>query len=349
MDSFSPTVFVAPMSQVPDTLSRQWLTLRLIPRHPRKITTRELTERLEREGYTVTKRTVERDLLALSLHFPLISDTRSMPYGWSWSKDVQPLDLPALSPTEALSFLMLQQFLQPLVPASLLEQLSPYFSMAEQCLLSEASAKDISRKAGSWLKKVESVQPSQGLLPAVISSDIQWTVQEALLNNRQLSLAYRKRGETKDIPYTVHPLGLVQRGGVIYLVCTLFAYPDIRLLALHRIRKAEILNESVTVPKGFKLSQYVAEGHLGFGQGESIEITLRFTRGAGEHLWETPLNRAQTIRQVDGGTTEVSASVTDTPQLRWWILGFGDQVEVIAPESMRNQIAQTLQSAARLY
>lgn len=34
---------------------------------------------------------------------------------------------------------------------------------------------------------------------------------------------------------TIHPLGLLACGPVVYLVCTLFDYGDVRQLALHRM------------------------------------------------------------------------------------------------------------------
>lgn len=70
------------MSQLPpDTLLRQWQMLRMIPRYPLKITAKELHSRLQSEQFEVSKRTVERDLLALSELFPLASDERDKPYG----------------------------------------------------------------------------------------------------------------------------------------------------------------------------------------------------------------------------------------------------------------------------
>lgn len=331
-----------------DTLARQWRTLRLIPRYPRKITTRELTSSLAAEGYSVTKRTIERDLQSLSSTFPLVVDDRSMPYGWSWQQGAQPLDVPALSPTEALSFLMLRQFLQPLVPASLLDQLAPYFGMAEQCLETQ-SASGKGRRTKDWLKKVAVVQPNQPLLPARISVEVQANLQEALLSNLQVNLRYRKRGESTDVEYLVHPLGLVQRGSVFYLVCTLFDYQDIKLLVLHRIQRVDILDAPAKSPKGFRLADYIAEGHLGFGSAEPVSLQLRFRNGAGEHLFDTPLSTDQAITTGKEGELEIRATVANGPQLHWWILALGENVEVLAPPGLRQQIAHTQKRAAAQY
>lgn len=37
----------------------------------------------------------------------------------------------------------------------------------------------------------------------------------------------------------VHPLAIVQRGGIIYLVCMFADYADVRMLALHRVQQAQ--------------------------------------------------------------------------------------------------------------
>ncbi|MDD5295822.1 MAG: hypothetical protein PHU46_02815 [Rhodocyclaceae bacterium] len=122
------------MSFTPDTLLRQWQTLRLIPRHPARISAGDLRERLVAEGFEVGKRTVERDLLALSRLFPLVADERSKPFGWSWQKDAPAFDLPGVAPSEALTLLMAREHLRPLLPASVLSRMQPYFRMAEQKL-----------------------------------------------------------------------------------------------------------------------------------------------------------------------------------------------------------------------
>ncbi len=86
-----------------DTLLRQLIMLRYIPQHPRTITARELTERVKAEGFVVSKRTVERDLLSLSEIFPIFAEEQSRPYEWSWLKDAKAFSLPGMSPLQALT------------------------------------------------------------------------------------------------------------------------------------------------------------------------------------------------------------------------------------------------------
>ncbi len=327
------------------TLLRQWQLLRLLPRHPQKVTAGDLQKRLEAEGYKTAKRTVERDLISLSVAFPISLDDREKPYGWSWQKNAPILDVPGLTAPQALAFALVERFLASLLPASTLGDLGPYFKTAEQQLNTLPKG----RGMPSWVNKMRVVQPTQSLIPPKIKPDVQRAVYEALLNSRQIRIAYHKRGAEGPVEYTVHPLGLVQRGPVTYLVCTLFHYQDVLLLAVHRILSAVMLDEPVNYPKDFDLDRYIASGALNFGNGEQIRLEAIFHIGAAEHLHETLLSADQKIYPLDDEHVRITATVLDTPQLSWWLLALGDQVEVLKPVKLRKEMATTIKAMSHLY
>lgn len=328
-----------------DTQLRQWAMLKHIPQHQHSITARELTDRLISEGFEVSKRTVERDLLSLSAIFPLLSNERSRPYGWRWSKDAESFSLPSMSPLQALTLELAHDHLATLLPASLLQTLTPYFKCAENVL----SSGDGVKKLANWRKKVAIVPPSQPLIPPDYPEEIIEAVHSALLSEQQLEISYasREKGETKT--YRAHPLGIVQRGAVTYLVATLSDYTDIRLLAVHRIQAAQILDKSANKPGNFNLAKYIREGAFGFGESGEIKLVVRFSTAAGEHLRETPLSVDQQIETDQPGWMRIQATVPNTAQLRWWLLGFGNQVEVLAPVSLREEFINTSQSLHGIY
>lgn len=100
-------------------IARQWELLKLLPSRPPGKSSRELAEALAQEGFKVTKRTVERDLNELIILFPLVCNDKGTPYGWHWLENTQ-LDLPSLPLTEALSLRLLEDFLKPLLPESVI-------------------------------------------------------------------------------------------------------------------------------------------------------------------------------------------------------------------------------------
>ena len=61
------------------------------------------------------------------------------------------------------------------------------------------------------------------------------------------------------------------------------------------------------------------------------------------------LFRSQEIQVLEGDQLLVKATVSDTAQLRWWLLGFGGQVEVIKPNFLREEMIQNIKSMNKRY
>ena len=69
----------------------------------------------------------------------------------------------------------------------------------------------------------------------------------------------------------------------------------------------------------------------------------------GQHLKETPLEKNQTLNDLDDGRSRLVATVRDTQQLRWWLLAFGPRVTVTAPLELREWISNEHRTAASIY
>ena len=318
------------MANPNELMLRQWMMLRSIPRYPRKVTARELMERILGEGYQVTKRTVERDLQAMSALFPLVADEREKPYGWSWSIDAPSFDLPGLSPSQALTFKLAEQYLVKLMPSGMISQLKPYFDAADHVLKSTESSSTLAH----WPDKIAVAFAGQPLLAPEINEDIIALIDEALLQEKQIEVLYCSRSDHADKAFTLHPLGIILRGAVSYLVATVFKYQDLRLFALHRFKEVKLLNIASIRPLGFNLKSYSESGALGFNDYGEIAFKAKFSYAAGQHLYETPLSKDQVIIVDEQGHFTVSATINDNSQLRWWLRGFGGEVDVIQPMSL---------------
>jgi predicted DNA-binding transcriptional regulator YafY len=328
-----------------DTLLRQWHMVRAIPRHPRRIGVREIQASLDVAGFGVTARTVQRDLMELSTTFPLVCDEREKPYGWSWQARAPVFDLPNLSNHEALAFAMVEDYLRPLLPHALLDQLQPYFTVARKRMASEHGT----RGSASWLGKVGVAQPTQALIPPKVDARVQSIVTDALLDDRRLDATYRRKGERDAREYLLNPLALLQRGPVTYLLACVGDYDDVLMFALHRFERAKVADGQARRPKGFELASFLKDGWAHYGTGKSIRLEARFSAEAAEHLTETPLSEDQKLGNEADGHVRLRATVADTPQLRWWLLGFGDAVEVVGPAALREWFAQTAVRMAKSY
>jgi predicted DNA-binding transcriptional regulator YafY len=311
------------MPRRPDALETVLLCMELLRRIPRnrKITATELQEQLRNVGFERELRTIQRQLDSLSGYFEIERDDRSKPYGYRWLEQAKGFAVPSLTPQESLLLRLAEEYLNNLLPASLMKSMRGFFEQARRNLVQDGSGK-LERE---WLDKVRVVSASQPLLPPRINPDVFGAVSEALFRNHWLRLDYRnsagKRGEIE-----VMPLGLAQQGPCLYLVARYRNYDNERILALHRIRAARVSDFTFKHPREFNLRKYDADGKFGFGEGVRIRLTFCIDRHAGAHLLETPLSADQTVREADDETLEITATVVDSAMLEWWLRGFGENV-----------------------
>ncbi|PSV49826.1 helix-turn-helix transcriptional regulator [Photobacterium indicum] len=316
---------MAKRSSTQESVALAFELLKRIPRS-RKVTASELREQLESIGIKRDIRTIQRNLETLCEHFNITRDERGKPYGYSWNKSGEGLALPNLSSHEALLLSMAEDYLANLLPSSVMASLDGFFLEARYKL----NPTDDNTKDRDWLKKVRVVSETQPLLAPTLDHDVFKSVSEALYNDRLLDVEYRNAQHAVRRA-VVMPLGLAQQGCRMYLVCRFDGYDNERALAIHRITKATVSTFCFERPKGFRLSQYDADGRFGFGEGKKCRIVFCITKQAGYHLLETPLAENQTVEEFDEHYT-IAATVIDSLRLKMWVKGFGCDVWNISYE-----------------
>lgn len=322
------------------TIQRQWELLRLIPRREPGLSAAALAERLNRAGHEVSKRTIERDLIDLSLVFP-ITTTEGTPQGWHWVRERE-ANLPGMELREALALALFRPTLDALAPTPVREALEAKLAQAERLL------EGCPTPTGTLIQKLRYVSPALPTLPPTVDDEVRETVEQALATGQQLELDYAAPLDGPPKHLRLHPLGLVQRGACPYLVATAFDYDDPRLYALQRMRTARLLDEAVVVPEGFTLDAYLSQGHLGFGTAAPIHLRARVVPELAIRLQESPLTSAQELVPL-GRDYELRAELPHTWQLHWWILSQGPRIEVLEPVALREQVADELDQASRFY
>ena len=329
-----------------ETVLRQIECLKLLSKD-RSRTANEIHKALEDRGFKTSKRTVERDLQMLSGSVGIIADEEQKPFGWKYSKDVALSLMPGLSETEALSFLLLKQFASRLLPSSIEDDLEFYFKSAAKSLTENVSKSAVR----TWPNKVRTVETSLALQQPNNDPVVQKELYNALFRSRQVEISYRPAGKPEARSYSpINVLGLIEHGAVIYVVTNFEGYDNIRLLALHRIRKVKMLDTATVTPPGFNLDEYIASDGMGFGgDGNEIQLVLRFYDGAGYPFLETTLSKDQTATKITDDIIEISATVQNPARLHRWILSHGDAVEVLAPIELRAEIKRSLSEAGDRY
>ena len=202
-------------------------------------------------------------------------------------------------------------------------------------------------------RRLRIVPDTLRLQPVELYPEVLQAVVLAVAQPCALKLLYAKStGARSEV--VIHPQALLQRGPIAYLFALKEDEPaPVRLYALHRMIRAEALT---TLPartaEGFDLDQAIAEGKVDFGQGRLIDLELRVRGYLVPLLSVCPLSADQQLEdepETSAFTLQVRAQVPSTGQLLRWLLGAGDNLEVIAPAELRHVMRAQSDKVAALY
>lgn len=327
-----------------DAILRQIEMLRVVPHWPGKTDSSTIRSRLSDRGYDVSTRTIQRDLQKLSAYFPLICDESPGHFGWSWAYGAEPITLNTMPPHVAVSFKLVEKFMGPLIPSEIAQHLSVYFRTAGG-ILHELADSDFDR----WADKVGVAQRAHAVVPPEMSAEVVQTVYTAVFKEACLDIIYHTAAEGVNKKAIVHPLGLVVRDPVIYLVCTFWNFDDVRQIALHRIKNAQICEGSVQRKEGFSLQRYLENNEQDIVINSDIKLKARVTELQAGYIRETPISSSQRLSDGGGGFHLLEASLKDTVQLRRWLLSLTGDIEVLEPLYLRELMIERLRKQTCLY
>ncbi|MGF1793843.1 WYL domain-containing protein [Photobacterium profundum] len=313
------------------------LVLELYKRIPRshKVTAKTLQTQLSDSGIKRDIRTIQRNLELLIEFFDVDKDDRDKPYGYSRRSN----NILKIGPQEAILINLAESYLLNLLPASLTKAIQSTFLDAKQQLYPSHS----NVKERQWLRKVKLISETQPLLPPLINQRVFENVSIALFNNRWLTLHYLN-SHSEQTSHDVMPLGLVQQGTRLFLICRLKGGHNEQSLALHRISKATLSTFTFTYPADFNLA--LCDTETSGTQHNTGRVRLQFciTYQAGQYLYETPLSLDQHI-EIKGDYLQVSATITDSSRLTRWLNSFGKDVFNVQKGSTHTQPETSLELA----
>ena len=315
-----------PIADSRQPLRRQWHLLQLLPQHGHGMTSREANLALQQHGFTVDKRTTERDLRLLE-ELALVQAEGQNPCLWRRPTS-QPLQM-AMTTAEALGLTLLEQQLKPLLPASLLQVLEGQFSRARQLLEED---KRFNRHA-SLMDKVRIIAPCFLLQPPKITLPVLEAVQQAVAESIPLAVDYQGLHDQQPRRRRLMPLGLLQEAQITYLIGRDPGSTQNKLFALHRMSHAEVLHgEPLDDISDFYIDAYLAAGHGQFYTRDTMQLHAIVTEQLARILSETPLSPTMQLLKNDADEWEVKDKLPDTALFRRWLIIHQDMIQIIHEE-----------------
>jgi proteasome accessory factor B len=289
----------------------------------------------------VSRRTVFRDLETLrAAGVPLELDKDQGRYSIASEFFLRPTNLTA---AEAISIIALASSLGA-------DNKVPFFGPARsaalklQSSLPPALRKELQSVANAINVQVHPVHPLRG------QESVYATLVEAIAQRRIVRITYESLTEWDVIETKVRPYQLLFNRHSWYIIGRSSLHGGPRTFNLGRIKTIDLLNQNFARPRGFSLERYLGNAwNLMPQAGPDYHIVVRFSPMVAKNIAEVAWHRTQRVEVQPDGSLIFHVDVSGLGEIVWWILGYGDQAEVLAPQKLRQLIAQRTKNLHMIY
>ncbi len=132
----------------------------------------------------------------------------------------------------------------------------------------------------------------------------------------------------------VEPYFIVFRGHAFYFVAYCRLREDFRTFRIDRVKRVAVTDERFVRRKGISADTYF-DGSWRIYGGEPVEIVVRFSGSAARVVMSGTYHPREHVEPDEDGKVIYRVTVNGTAEIARWILGFGAEAEVLAPDNLR--------------
>lgn len=197
-----------------------------------------------------------------------------------------------------------------------------------------AALRNISIKAGP--------RASMNLLDKIFAQ-----LQEAILKKRIVEIRYYLPREQKSIVTNLSPYHLMYNGLAWYVLGKSDFHKGVGTFKLSQIEELNTLDKCFIEGEEFDVPAYLSRAWSITPEGRLYNIKLRFLPEVARSVSEVQWHSTQTVTFEDDGSAIVEFRVDGLNEITWWILSYGDQVQVLAPKILRQKIIKIAQDTVK--
>ncbi len=300
-------------------LQRVTAVLKLLPRLPKRIGTPEIAAKLQRAGYAVPDRQLQKYMVQICDALP-VSCEEGKPNRYGWHSDAAPFEAAALEPAGAMLLALVEPTLRAILPPRLAEHFEAIFRQARETAVQGGHGR-LTTHVRALPEALQRLRP----LPQPKHLDV---LMSSLKLGLRVRASYKKRRAKRATSYLLGPVGLVSVGPVLMLLANKVGEVGVRHFEVQRFHAVKLLDEPTVGIDDFDIDAHIAAGEVAFPIGDTW-LDLEFEVGDlfADEVQDGPLAAGQRTEPA-GERLRVEARVRDTWALQRFILGLGAQAVV---------------------
>jgi len=170
---------------------------------------------------------------------------------------------------------------------------------------------------------------------------------EAILKNRIVNMRYYLPREQKNIVTNLRPYHLMYNEHTWYVLGQSSLHKEVRPFGLNHIKELKTLDKCFIEDEKFDISEYLGRAWSMIPEGRLYNVKLRFLSEVARSVAEVQWHSTQTVSFEDDGSAIIEFRVDGLNEITWWILSYGDKVQVLAPRVLRQRIIEIAQNTVK--
>jgi predicted DNA-binding transcriptional regulator YafY len=170
----------------------------------------------------------------------------------------------------------------------------------------------------------------------------------AIADHRAMYITYFTMSRGQDSRRRIDPYSMWYFDGSFYVIGYCHLRSDIRVFAVDRIKAFRVTSETFQRPAEFSGGEFMKTS-FGVFQGRPTRVLIRFSAAVAGYVREKQWHESQVLTDNPDGTVDLEMEVAGIREIKLWVLGWGAQAEVLAPEALRREIKAEIRAMNKRY
>ncbi len=174
-------------------------------------------------------------------------------------------------------------------------------------------------------------------------------VLEAMNQRCKIRLLYHSLSEGSQISTLVSPYKIFFQSRTWYVIGRSSLHKEVRTFHVGRILESTLTPDEYVIPPRFSLQRHFGNAWRMIREKPKVEVVVRFQPQVASNVSEVVWHATQRVVWNPDKSMDYHVTVEGIREISWWILGYGDQAEVMAPQSLRDLVESHVKRMAAVY
>jgi predicted DNA-binding transcriptional regulator YafY len=174
-------------------------------------------------------------------------------------------------------------------------------------------------------------------------------LQQAIAHQQCIWMRYFTAGRGEYTERKVKPYHMHNYRGDWFLIGYDTLRNDFRIFLVGRIEKWKVLPEKFERDETFNASEWIGNAFQLHGGSEVEDVSIWFSPQKAQFIRERQWHASQRIEEKQDGSLVLHMRTGGLVEVRNWVLQFGGDAEVLAPESLKHECIEEIEKMRQTY